>query len=660
CQKGGSPAVILGHAFWQQQFGGDPAIVGKSITLDRNNLTVVGVLPATFDFGSVFSPGTRMDVYIPARMDVLRNWGNTLALVGRLKPGVTVAQAQAEVEVLLPQLRAAHPEWNSRYPTTITGLKDHVSGKLRRALTVLWCAVGLIFLIICVNLSNLILARTAARSKEFALRSALGAGRGRLVRQLLTESVVLSLAGAGLGIGLGYAITNYIAHQGSIALPLLSSLHVDEVTLAWAGLITIAAALIFGLVPGLKISAGNPQAALKDSGHGLSEGKRHTRLRSVLVISEIALACVLLVGAGLMLRSFLRVLDVDLGFEPSYADVITVDIDDGGDRDRRAAILKEMLEQVEAIPSVQAAGITDMLPLGRNRSWGLLAKGRDYPKEEDLSAIIRIVSPGYVGAMGMQLLKGRDFTWRDTDKSERVIIINQAAALRHWPGEDPIGKLALGVGYEESKVIGIISDVRQGGLEDTAGAEVYAPTTQQDPEGAELVVRSTLPPGVLRPSVIGVLRSLGPNQLAAEFRPVQRLVDHAVSPRKFFALLIGVFAALGLLLAALGIYGVVSYSVTRQTQEIGIRIALGATAGRVQFSVMTKTLRLVVAGVAFGTLTSLLATKFIASLLYGTVPTDPATFAGTVLLLSVVAIAAGYIPARRASRIDPIIALRGQ
>ncbi|MGH9548490.1 MAG: ABC transporter permease, partial [Terriglobales bacterium] len=329
CQKGGRPAVLLSYAFWQRQFAADPKIVGQAITLGKQPFTVVGVLPATFDFGSIFSPGLKIDVYVPAIMDILRTWGNTLALVGRLKPGVSVDRAQVEADILFPQIKAAHPEWWGDYTSHITGLKEFVSGKLRHSLIVLWSAVGLILLMVCVNLSNLLLARAAARGKEFAMRSALGAGRARLFRQMLTESLVLSGAGALLGLGLAYALTTYLAHQGSIALPLLTSVKVDGTALAWTLLISVTAAVLFGFAPGLKVSPGNLQDALKDSGHGMSEGQKHQRMRAVLVISEVALACVLLIGAGLLLRSFLRVLDVDLGFQPSRAAVIRIDYDDG-------------------------------------------------------------------------------------------------------------------------------------------------------------------------------------------------------------------------------------------------------------------------------------------------------------------------------------------
>jgi predicted permease len=654
--KGGRAATLLSYGFWQRQFAGDPSIIGRTILLNKTPFVVVGVMPSSFDFGSVFAPGLRIDLYVPAYMDVLRNWGNTLAIIGRLKPGVPLAKAQAEADILFPELKAAHKDWWGDYSSTITGLKEYVTGKLRRSLIVLWCAVGVILLIVGVNLSNLLLARAAARSKEFAMRMALGAGRGRLIRQLLTESLVLSLAGAFLGLTLAFVITAYLAHQGSIALPLLSSIRVDGAALAWTILIAVTTAVLFGFAPGLRISTGNLQDALKDAGPGMSAGRKHERMRAVLVISEVALACVLLVGAGLLLRSFLRVLDVDLGFQPSHAAVIKVDYDDGGNRERRGAILREMLRNVDAVPGVEASGVADMLPLGRNRSWGFQAKGKQYPKDMALAALVRIVTPGYLGAMGMHLLEGRDFTWQDTQGREAAVIINQAAARRFFPGEDPVGRLALVNG--DTRVIGVIADVREHSLEVSAQPEMYLPAAQADPEGAELVIRTKLPPEALASGVMRTLRALNPSQPAAEFRPLQQIVDHAVSPRRFFVMLVAIFALLGLTLASLGIYGVISYSVTRQTQEIGIRMALGATAFQVQRGVIARALRLALAGVTVGTIGSFAAAKWIASLLFGTRPTDPATFAGIVVLLCVVALFAGYLPARRASRIDPMIALR--
>ena len=657
CQKNGRPAAMLSYFFWQRQFGGDPSIIGKAITINKLPVTVVGVLPESFDFGAVFAPGMKVDFFAPAVMDFWRTWGNTLAIVGRLKPGVTAAQSQDEASRLFPEMRRANPKWYSDYKSTLTGLKEHVSGKLHRSLVVLWAAVGLILLIVCVNLSNLQLARAATRTKEFAMRRALGAGRGRLIRQLLTESLMLSIAGAVLGLCIAYAMLFYLAHQGSIVLPLLSTIRIDGAGLVWTLGIAFLVGILFGIAPAFKMSGNNLQDALKVNG-ALGAGRGHERFRAVLVISEVALACVLLVGAGLLLRSFLRVLDVDLGFEPSHAAAMSVDYDDSGGAKKRGPVLEEMLRRVSAVPGVESAGITDMLPLDRNRSWGLEAKGRSYPPGRQSTVFVYVVSPNYIPTIGMHLRAGRDFNWNDTSDREHVIIINEAAARREWPNEDPIGRTAFGIGDGESKVVGVIADVRESSLEEASSPEVYVPIMQAGPEGAELVVRTKLDPEVLASSVMGTLRQMNPSQPAAEFRPLTMLVDHAVSPRRFFVLLVAVFAVLGLILASLGIYGVISYSVTQRTQEIGIRMSLGATMGRVQRNVLGRTMRVALVGIAVGAVMSFVAARLIASLLYATAPTDPAVFAGVMALLCVVALVAGYIPARRASRIDPMVALR--
>lgn len=658
CQKNAPPVTLLSYPFWKRQFGADPDIVGKAVNFDGRSVTIIGVLPETFDFGSVFSPGSKVDTYGPAILDDMEDWGNTLALIGRLKPGVSLAQAQAEADLLFPRLLFSfkHPDWGGNYTGKLSILKEYVSGKLRRSLIVLWCAVGLILLIVCVNLSNLMLARAAARGKEFAMRSALGAGRGRLIRQLLTESIVLSAIGALLGLGLAYGITFYLAHQGSIALPLLSSVTVDGSALVWTLLITVATAILFGLVPGLKMSRSNLQEALKDSGHGLSEGKKHETLRAALVISELALACVLLVGAGLLLHSFLRVLDVDLGFEPSRTAAIKVDFDDSKP-ERRGAILRDMLQRILAVPGIEAAGIADNLPLDMNRSWGLSAKGKQYKPGELPATFVYVVTPGYLNVMGMRMLAGRDISWQDETGKERVAIINQTAARYLWPGEDPVGRMAL-VNGMDMRVIGVVADVRESSAETAPGWQMYLPVMQNGPVGAQLVVRTKLRPEVLASSVMATLRSINPAQPATEFRPIQNIVDHSVSPRRFFVSLVGIFAVLGLVLASLGIYGVISYSVTRQTQEIGIRMALGATVVNVQLQVIAKTLRLALIGIVLGAIASFAMARAITSLLFAVQPNDPPTFTSTIVLLTVVAIVAGYVPARRASRINPMIALR--
>ena len=304
CQKGGRPAALLSYYFWKNQFGGDPAIVGKTLTVNGKSVTVVGILPASFDFGSVFAPGMKVDIFVPAVMDFWRTWGNTLAVVGRLKPGVSLAQAQDEADRIFPHLRQIHPDWYEDYASNLTTLKDHVSGQLRRSLVVLWFAVGVILLIVCVNLSNLQLGRAATRGKELAMRRALGASRGRLIRQLLTESLVLSIAGAALGLCFAFAIVFYIAHQGTMTLPLLTSIRVDGASLGWTLLIAVTVGVLFGFAPALKMSGSNIQHALKDNASGMAAGRSHERFRATLVISEIALACVLLVGAGLLHAKF--------------------------------------------------------------------------------------------------------------------------------------------------------------------------------------------------------------------------------------------------------------------------------------------------------------------------------------------------------------------
>ena len=665
--RGGPHAVtLLASAYWRRRFNGDPAIVGKAIELNGAPYTVVGVLPASFDFGAVFSPGSRVDLFRPLDLNKERNWGNIVTLFGRLKPGVTVAQALADAKRVAPNIY-----FNTKYPDTLgryqgklipIPLKDHVAGKLRRALAVLWCAVGVILLIAGVNLSNLLLARAAARAKEFAVRGALGASRGRTVRQLLIESLVLSGVGATLGLGLAVILITWLAHQGSLALPLLSTLRIDGQALGWTVLIAVFATILFGLLPALRIAGGNLQDTLKASGMGPGLGRGHERVRAVLVVSEVALACVLLVSAGLLLRSFLKVLDVNLGFEPDHAASIKVDYQESGatfeaSTARRAAAYQQILERITALPGVQVAGMTDFLPLGPNREWDQpVPQGKTFAPGELPDPLVYVVSPGFIRAMGIGL-RGRDFTWADTLRSERVVLINASAARVYWPGEDAVGRLLMR-GPEADRVVGVVDDVHEQSVEGPVGSQIYYPTTQQPPDDNQLVIRTSLPPTALAGSVLRALRELNPRQPAAEFRPIRTIVDRANSPRRFFMLLVASFAGLGLLLASIGIYGVISYSVARKTQEIGVRMALGASTGRVRLEVLADTLRLAVTGMVVGMAAAGVATRLITSLLYATSPWDATTYAGMVLLLAAVALLSGYLPARRASGIDPMKALR--
>jgi predicted permease len=670
-RQGAHPVALLANPYWRRQFAADPNIVGKEIDLNGHPATVVGVLPASFDFGAVFSPGAKVDMIVPLILDDERMWGNIVTLIGRLKPGVSVSQANADALMVVPHLC-----WNIKQPQScgsyvskngvsieVRTLKEYVSGRLRRSLIALWCAVGTILLIVCVNLSNLLLSRAAARSKEFAMRAALGAGRGRLVRQLLTEALVLSSAGAMLGLGFAFAVILWLSHQQSIALPLLSTMRIDGQALGWTVLIAVVTAILFGLVPGLRMASGNLHETLKDSGAGAGAGRKHERLRAALVISEVALACVLLVGAGLLLRSFLKVLDIDLGFQPEHAASMKVDYDDGAPTEaaqdtKRGVIFRQIVERVSALPGVEAAGFADFMPLGRNRAWGTpTPKGKVFPEGTLHGPLVYVISPGYMRAMGMRL-HGRDFTWSDGPASQRVVMINASAARVYWPGEDAVGRILGNTSGGDSVVVGVVDDVHADSVEGDPGWQIYYPITQQGPADAQLVIRTSVPPASLAGSVLRSLRELNPNQPAAEFRPIAQVVDRAVSPRKFFVLLVGLFAALGVALASLGIYGVISYSVTQQTKEIGIRMALGATAGRVQMGVIQKTLTLALAGIVAGGVVALGLSRMIASLLFGTQPYDPLTFASMAVSLGVVAFVAGYLPARRASRIDPLVALR--
>lgn len=660
-QSHAAPVVLLSYPFWKQHFHSDASVIGKAISLDNTPTTVVGVLPSRFDFGAVFSPGTRVDVLTPTALDDIRSNGNTLTLTGRLKPGVTIPQATADARVIAPQLYWSKKRAESKGSygrMEATPLKEHVAGQLRRSLDLLWVAVGMILLIVCVNLSNLLIARAATRSKEFALRVALGANRARLVRQLLTESAILSIAGAAFGLVIAFGVTIWLAHQGSLALPLLATLHIDTTVLLWTVLIALITTLLLGLAPGLKMSTGNLQETLKDSGTSASEGRKNETLRTALVISEVALACVLLVGAGLLLRSFLHVLDIDLGFRPAQGYSMPIEQSHSDKVEVRSAFYQTVLSDISSISGIEVAGLSDNLPLTRNRSWGSPGvKGVDYPKNARPNTLVYVVSPGYVPAMGMRIT-GRDLSWHDTINTENVIVLNKKATDFLFPHQDALGRMVEFNG-KSNRIVGIVPDVRADGVEADSGWQIYLSISQDwGEEGTQLVVRSRLPAEALAPAIMAKLRALNPGQPAADLQPLQRIVDHATSPRRFFAVLVAIFATLGLILASLGIYGVVSYSVTRQTQEIGIRMALGASQASVQRRFLKATLRMTIIGVTIGAVASLTLSKLIASLLFATEATDPITFAATVTILIGVAITAAYLPARRASRINPMTALR--
>jgi predicted permease len=655
---GAPPAALLSHGFWQRRLASDPGVVGRKLTLNDAPVVVIGVLPASFDFASVFAPGTAVDLFIPWPLtDETNRRGNTMKVIGRLKPGATSRAAQAEFTRLAQQIERQHPERNGLSPR-LSPLGQHVSGELRPALLVLACAVGVVMLIVCANLSGLQLARMGTRQREMAVRAALGAGRPRLLRQLLTESVALSCCGAALGLILAVAGTRALAHLEAFNVPLIGSVRIDESGLGFTLLAAIATGVLFGLLPAIQVPAYAVQEALKDNSRGSSVGRRHAWIRHGLVVSEIAFACVLLVGAGLLIRSFLRVLDVNLGFHPERAAALRIDPSSRfSSAAQQNVYVDEVLRRTRSIPGIVAAGLTDVLPLGGDRAWGVSGKGQTYSKDQTPEAFVRVVSDGYFEAAGIQLRTGRGFTEGDRASSALVVVVNETLARTLWPGQDAVGQTITQDGGR--RVVGVVGDVRHRALEEMAGSEMYLPLRQTgDYSAVDLVVRTALPPDGLAAAVRAVLRPIDPSLPAPEFRTLQELVDKAASPRQFLVLLLAGFAGFALLLASLGIYGVISYSVNQRAQEIAIRMALGAQATDLQRQILLQTLGLAALGVVVGTGASWALARAVSGLLFGVTSTDPVTFLGMALVLTTAAVIAGYLPARRASRIDPMAALR--
>lgn len=656
--RNGPQAALLSNSFWRRQFAGDPSVVGR--TLGNSSTIIIGVLPASFDFGSIFSPGTRTDLFVPYIMDNFRTDGNDLALFGRLKPNVSLAAAQAEADQIFPQLYFEHqrPQAGKPYNAQLTLLGDYVTGKMRRSLTVLWCAVGLLLLLVCVNIANLLLVRAVARRREFAVRRALGASAGRILSQRLAESALLALGGALVGWALAAAVLSFLAHQSSLALPLLNGIGLNWTVGAWTLLLTGVITVGFALMPGWRNRERGLQAALKAGGaHGGSASQ--SRLGAALVTLEVALACMLLVGAGLLLRSYLRVLDVDLGFDAGRAAAISL-VFSAPNLSSRTSQWRLAIDRALEIPGIESAGITDNLPMSRNRSWSIARRSEAASALNFRGAYVFIVSPGYIPASGMHLIEGRDLRWDDIANGRHVMIINQSAARALFPGVDPVGRIAV-AGPADCEIVGVIADVRESGAEEASGLQMYLPPVRPfGPEGDYLVVRSKLSAGALATSVMAAMRQINPGQPATELQSLAALVDHSTSPRRFFAFLVAILGGLGLLLAAVGIYGVIAYSTTRETQSIGVRMALGATPSRVRREVTWKTLRLVWVGIAIGIVLSMALAQWVTALLFHTSPLDPFTFAGVLLLLNVAAMMAAYLPARRASHIAPSLALRAE
>ena len=657
-------AVILSYSFWQRRFAGDSSVIGRVLTLNNTPTTVVGVLPRNFDFDSIFTPGNEVEVIEPFPLTPeTAQWGNTIFGIGRLKPGVTVEQAQAELKLVSEQLRESLARYQGeKFGAIVTTLDSALRGRFRSAFIILAGAVACVLAIACVNLSNLLLARINVRRQEFAVRIAVGARSRHLVQQALTESLLLAFAGSVIGVTLAIWATTALARLETFGVPLLQDAAVDPLALAVTVGLTTLTGIACGLLPAFHLSLHQRAQTLQSATHQRSAGRASAIARNTLVVVEVALACMLLVSAGLLFRSFNAVLQVNLGFQPQHAMSWRVDPPRGFANPTAAnAYFDALVTRVAALPGVESVGLSDCLPLGRNRTWGAAAIGVTYADGKYPIAFPRIIDPHYLTTMKIPLISGRYFDAGDTDKTERKIIINESLAKSAFPdGRDPIGqKLAVGDGG--STIVGIVGDVRHSSLESRGGPEMYLNFRQGNNVSAlEMVVRSTRPAASLITDVRASLVAYDPSLPNGEYYELDRLIDNAVAPRRLITQLLGFFSTLALFLAAIGLYGIIAYSVAQRTQEIGIRMALGAQRGDVLKLVVTGGLKLVLAGVAIGLVGAFALTHVLQSLLFGISATDPLSFVTNALLLLAVAAVACLLPALRATKIDPIVALRAE
>jgi putative ABC transport system permease protein len=653
-KPGAERVAMISEALWKRRFGQRPAVLGTKIVLGGEPHTVVGILP------SLHSLGERPDVAVPLRLDTERapRGLHFLRVVGRLRPGTDLSQARAELESAARQMAT---DGLSRHGIEIVPLQESMVGETRPALLVLLGAVGFVLLIACANATNLLLARAASRRKEIAIRLAVGASRIRLVRQLLTETLILSVLGGGLGLLVAWWGVDLLVSAGP-QLPRLEEIRIDGFVLAFTAGISLLTGILFGLAPALQSSSTEFQESLKEGGRQSGGGSARLRLRNLLVVSEVALSLVLLIGAGLLIRSFERVLGDKRGFDASR--VLAVDLflsPAYWEPPKQIAFFSELLSRVESLPGVEAVGVVSHLPLGgNNTNSGMKIEGRTWPEDETPLADDRLVSPGYFRALRIPILKGRAFTEQDREGSPRVAIINESLARRFFPNEDPIGK-RIDMNWKSSgwqEIVGVVSDVKHDGLDLPSLPAIYVPFLQASDSGMTLVVRSAGDPLGLVQAVRDEVRQVDRNQPLARVRTMEDVIAESVAPRRFSMSLLSGFAMLALFLAAIGIYGVIAYSVTQRTHEIGIRMALGAGHGDVLRLVVGQGLKPVGMGVALGLIAAWPLTRLLSGLLFQVSATDPWTFAGIPLLLAGVALCACYLPARRAARVDPLTALR--
>jgi putative ABC transport system permease protein len=658
---GNDQVVVLSYGLWQRRFGADPRIIGQPVRLSDQSYTVIGVMPANFKF-----PSDRTEAWVPtgfAPDDRDKHGAHYLSVLARLKPGVGVQQSQAEIDTVGRRLAEQYPDSNAGWNFKVVTWQEDIVGPIKPALLLVSGAVLFVLLIACVNVTNLLLARAAARSREMSIRAALGASRGQIVRQLLTESLVLSLIGGALGLLLTIWGVKLLLALASETLPVVNGVTVDGRVLGFTLILSLLTGVIFGLVPALQVSTPNLTESLKEGGRGGTEGVGRSRLRKLLVVSEVVLALVLLIGAGLLIRSFLRLRDVNPGF--NSRNVLTMKISLPRTRypeeAQQAAFFEKVLQNVSTLPGVQTAAAVAPLPFDGDMNYDFVIEGRPaITAAETPSANYYLISPDYFRVMGVPLLKGRPFNERDRKGVPRVAIINETMARKYFPGEDPIGKRINVTNGSDvlREIVGVSGDVKQYGLDDETKSQIYEPYLQEPFFVMTLAVRTEGDPMILKGQVYGKVLSIDKEQPVTGVRTLDSIVAESLARRRFTMALFSIFAAVALTLATIGIYGVMSYLVSQRTHEIGIRMTLGAQAGDIMKLVVGQGVLLVVIGTVIGLLAAFALTRVMSSLLFGVSATDFMTFALVSVLLFVVAILASYIPARRAMRVDPMTAMR--
>jgi putative ABC transport system permease protein len=664
-QPGQNRVVVLSHALWQRRFAGDPGVVGKTITLNGAGFQVVGVMPAGFQFPSREDQFWTPIAFTPQQ--AARRGSHYLDVVARLKEGVTLEQAQAEMSTIASRLQQQYPQSNTDVGATVVPLQEQLVGDIKPALLVLLGAVGFVLLVACANVANLLLARAAARQKEIATRIALGASRIRLIRQFLTESVLLASLGGVVGLLLSVWGVRVLKAFIPDTISQAKDISIDVKVLLFTLLVSLLTGLVFGLAPALQATKFNLNETLKEGGRDSAAGSRGNRIRAALVVAEVAISLVLLVGAGLLINSFLRLRNVDPGFRAE--NVLTMNVvltpQKYPDLARRAAFYTDVIGRVEALPGVKSATVASQIPLTQQGdSSGLLFEGRpDPPAGQPNLAAIRVVGAHYFQTMNVRLLRGRVLTDQDRADSPSVAVISETMARRYWPGDDPMNK-RFSFGRPESDtdwvtVVGVVNDVRQFGLDAEVKPQVYMSYQQMDGFVPRyLIVSTSVEPRSVAGSVRGAVWEVDRDQPVSDISTMEDVLSESLARQRFSTILLGVFGAVALVLAAVGIYGVMSYSVAQRTHEIGIRMALGAQPRDVLKLAVGQGLKLVLVGVAIGAAVALALTRVMASLLYGVSATDPVTFVTISLVLVGVALLASFIPARRATKVDPLIALR--